>query len=91
MSNGTYYAVYGKDAFGVYTNLNWAKNITEYIRSSEIVRCSSLRQAFCIARDNYNDFQMGNGVDTAYYGDSLDIKLNQVLFKRDIIKINALY
>lgn len=90
MSNEIYYAVYGKDAFGVYTNISWAKNIAGYIRNPEIVKCSSLRQAFCIARDNYNDYQMGNGVDAAYYGDSLEIKLNQVLFKRDIIKMNAL-
>lgn len=90
MSNEIYYAVYGKDAFGVYTNISWAKNIAGYIRNPAIVKCSSLRQAFCMARDNYNDYQMGNGVDAAYYGDSLDIKLNQVLFKRDIIKMNEL-
>ena len=63
MSNGTYYAVYGKDAFGVYTNVSWAKNIASYIRNPEIVKCSSLGQAFCMARDNYNDYQMGTGVD----------------------------
>lgn len=89
MSNGTYYAVYGIDAFGVYTNVNWAKNIASYIRNPEIVKCSSLGQAFCMARNNYNDYQMGDGVDSAYYGDSLDIKLNQVLFKRDIIRMNT--
>lgn len=89
MNNGTYYAVYGKDALGVYTNLNWAKRITEYIRNPEIVRCSSLKQAFCMARDNYNDYQMGKDVDSAYYGDSFDIKLNQVLFRSEIVKINA--
>ena len=89
MSDGTYYAVYGKDAFGVYTNVSWAKNIASYIRNPEIVKCSSLGQAFCMARDNYNDYQMGNGVDSAYYGDSLGITLNQVLFKSNIIKMNT--
>ena len=89
MNNGTYYAVFGKDAFGVYTNVSWAKNIAGYIRNPEIVKCSSLRQAFCMARDNYNGYQMGTGVDSAYYGNSLDIKLNQVLFKSNIIKMNT--
>jgi len=90
MNNKTYYAVSGTDALGVYTNISWAKKIIEYIRNPEIVRCSSLSQAFCIARDNYNDYQLGGSVDAAFYGDSLDIKLNQVLFRSEIIKMNAL-
>lgn len=89
MSNGVYYAVYGKDAFGVYTNISRAKNIAGYIRNPEIVKCISLGQAFCMARDNYNDYQLGTGVDSAFYGDSLDIELNQVLFKSNIIKMNT--
>lgn len=88
MNSGIYYAVFGRDAFGVYTNLDWAKKITEYIKNPEIVKCSSVRQAFCMARDNYNEYQLGNGVDAAFYGDSLDIQLNRVLFRREIIKLN---
>jgi len=49
----------------------------------------SIGQAFCMARNNYNDYQMGDGVDSAYYGDSPSSKLNQVLFKRDIIRMNT--
>lgn len=90
MSNETYYAVSGADAFGVYTNISWAKNIAENIRKPQIVKCSSLQQAFCMARDNYNDYQLGGGMDAVFYGDSLDIKLNRVLFKSQIIKMNAL-
>ena len=48
-----------------------------------------VRTGFLHARNNYNDYQMGDCVDSAYYGDSLDIKLNQVLFKRDIIRMNT--
>ena len=88
MSNGTYYAVSGADAFGVYTNISWAKNIADYIRNPRIVKCNTLQQAFCIARDDYNDYQLGGSVDAVFYGDSLDVKLNKVLFKSQIIKQN---
>ena len=88
VSREIYYAVAGADALGVYTNISWAKNIAEYIRKPEIIGCSSFGQAFCVARDIYNDYQLGNGVDAAFYGDSLDIKPNKVLFKSQIIKMN---
>lgn len=88
MRNTKYYAVYGEDGFGVYTSISWAKKISDYLRSPEIVMCSSLSQAFCIARDNYNDYQMGYNVDASYDGGSLDIQLNHVLFRRDIMKMN---
>jgi len=90
MSRGAYYAVAGADALGVYTNISWAKNIAGYIRNPEIIGCSSLQQAFCVARDIYNEYQEGDNVDAAFYGDSLDIKMNRVLFKSEIIKLNKL-
>lgn len=89
MNNKTYYAVSGANAFGVYTNISRAKRITDYIKNPQIVKCSSLKQAFCMARDDYNEYQLGSGVDSAFYGDSLDIRLNEVLFKREIVNLNS--
>lgn len=85
-----YYAVSGANAFGVYTNKNWIENVMQYIQKPEIIKCTTLSQAFCVARDNYNAYQEEYGVDAAFYGSSLDIKLNRVIFKRDIIKMNQL-
>lgn len=83
-----YYAVSGANALGVYTNKNWIENVAEYIKNMEIIKCTTLSQAFCVARDNYNAYQEEYGVDAAFYGSSLDIKLNKVIFKRDIVKMN---
>ena len=88
MSSGTYYAVSGEDAFGVYTNISWAKKIKDYMKNPQIVQCNTLQQAFCMARDNYNDYQIESGYDSTFYGDSLDISLNRVLFRSEIRKIN---
>lgn len=83
-----YYAVSGLDGFGVYTYIDGAKRISEYIKEPQIVQCNSLEQAFCIAIDNYNSYQTESGIDDTFYGDSLDIKLNQILFRSAVRKIN---
>lgn len=84
-----YYAVSGSNAFGVYDDFEKIENVKEFIRDFSVTKCRALSLAFCHARDIYNDFQEGKGVDDIFCGDSSEIKLNRVLFSNEIRELNA--
>ena len=83
-----YYAVAGSNAFGVYEFKERINNIKDYINNFEVIQCRNRHQAFCLARDIYNDYQEYKEVDDCFYGDSLDIHLNRVYFTKEIRAIN---
>lgn len=83
-----YYTVAGTDGFGVYSYIEGARKIAEYITGVEITKCSSFLQAFSIARDTYNNHQEYRDVADAFYGSSVDIKPNEILFRSKIRKMN---
>ena len=91
MKNMSYYAVSGRNGFGVYTYINGAQNIAEYISDCQITKHRNQCAAFCEARDNYNNYQEGRNIDDMYDGSYLDIQLNHVMFRNEIREINQSY
>ena len=88
MMCNVYYAVSGENAFGVYTNYDGVKRISMYIRKFRVKKCQTFLEAFCMARDDYNAYQEEKDFDDMFYGNSTDVKINEVLFRSKIRKRN---
>lgn len=83
-----YYAVSGTNAMGVYDNPRRIIGVKDYISKLKVVKCETMSQAYCTARDNYNSFQEYGTVDEIVDWSSTDISLNRVYFKKEICEIN---
>lgn len=84
-----YYGIAGNNGFGVYDDYDRAINGLLYVRMPETKNFDKFQDAFYWARDIYNNRQHGScDVDDIFEGTSSDIKLNWLLFKRDIRRLN---
>ena len=68
-----YYAIAGKNGFGVYTNEEKLRKAKEFMSGSIIVECKSEFEAFKEAIEMYNDWQ--DDYDAAYFGGIKEIEV----------------
>lgn len=83
-----YYAVSGSNAFGVYSDKNRISNVSPYIRNMQVVNCKYLDTAYSIARDDFNDYQLGGNIEDIVDWPSTSIRLNRVYFLREVREVN---
>lgn len=81
-----YYLIAGKNGFGVYLNKEKFEKAQDFFWNPVIERYSSKFEAFKNAIEIYNSMQ--TEFDAYYLGLVSELKLDWVLFRGDIIKMN---
>lgn len=65
-----WYALYGKNAMGVYTNYKKLQEASPYLKSAQCKRFDTLKEARAHAEFQHNMLNDGNSVDDFYFPDS---------------------
>lgn len=82
-----YYGVTAENGFGVFDDYRRVSYSGEYLKKGkQIKKFDTLYQAFAWASERYNAGQ--EDFDAVFYGVCLDIKLNWIMYRRDIIRLN---
>lgn len=82
-------AMHMKRSTYVETLIERANKCYDFLRYVSIQAFDSERKATMWAINSYNNFQTGSSdVDACFYGNSFDLKMNKVLFKREVKEIN---
>lgn len=84
-----YFAISGKNGFAVYTDEEKLRRGKEFLSSPTIVKCKTEFEAFKEAIEIYNEWQ--DDFDAAYFGGIGDLRLNWMVFRREIVKKNMEY
>lgn len=89
--NSNYYAVCAVNGFGVFNDNERMEKAVPYLADAKVVSFDSFSKAFKYAVDYYNEAQQetDGSVDNSFYGSCRDIRINWILFRNEIRKINA--
>lgn len=80
-----YYGIAGNNGFGVYDDYNRMQKNRDFLSKPISKKFDSFYGAFEWAKAVYND---GQEVDDAFYGVSTDIRMNWLMFRKDIRQNN---
>ena len=81
-----FYAIAGKNGFGVFTDKEKLKKAKEFMHKPTVVKSDSKFKAFKEAIEIYNSVQ--DDFDAAYFGEISELKLDWVVFRREVLKKN---
>ena len=85
------YAVTACNGFVLFNDYSRIEKCSPFLKNLKVVEFEDFYQAFKYAVDYYNEAQQetDGSVDNSFYGSCRDIRINWILFRNEIRKINA--